>query len=85
MVSPVTVTLTETCPADTALQTIPVDGGCVTYQVPPGTEAGSVPSFDEGGGLAFTDRVELVASVDHDDDLVLCGTEAPACDPAPEA
>jgi len=85
MVSPVTVTLTETCPADTALQTIPVDGGCVTYQVPPGTEAGSVPSFDEGGGLAFTDRVELVASVDHDEDLVLCGTEAPACDPAPEA
>ncbi|HEY8236216.1 MAG TPA: phosphatase PAP2 family protein [Gaiellaceae bacterium] len=85
MVSPVTVTLTETCPADTALQTIPVDGGCVTYQVPPGTEAGSVPSFDEGGGLAFTDRVELVASVDRDEDLVLCGTEAPACDPAPEA
>ena len=85
MVSPVTVTLTETCPADTALQTIPVDGGCVTYQVAPGTEAGSVPSFDEGGGLAFTDRVELVASVDRDEDLVLCGTEAPACDPAPEA
>jgi len=85
MVSPVTVTLTETCPADTALQTIPVDGGCVTYQVPPGTEAGSVPSFDEGGGLAFTDRVELVASIDRDEDLVLCGTEAPACDPAPEA
>jgi hypothetical protein len=53
--------------------------------VPPGTEAGSVPSFDEGGGLAFTDRVELVASVDRDEDLVLCGTEAPACDPAPEA
>jgi hypothetical protein len=82
MVSPVTVTLAETCPADTAVQSIPIDGGCVTYHVPPGTEAGSVPSFDEGGGLAFTNRGELVASVEREEDLVLCGTQAPACDPA---
>jgi serine/threonine protein kinase len=84
MVSPVTVTLTETCPADTALQTIPIDGGCVTYQVPPGTEAGSVPSFEDGGGLSFIDRSVLVASVEQDEDLVLCGVQAPPCAPAPE-
>jgi tRNA A-37 threonylcarbamoyl transferase component Bud32 len=82
--SPVTVTLTETCPADTALQAIPIDGGCVTYQVPPGTEAGAVPSFDDGGGLSFIDRSELVASVEQDEDLVLCGAQAPACAPALE-
>ena len=85
LVSPVTVTLAETCPADTALQAIPIDGGCVTYQVPPGTEAGSVPSFDDGGGLSFIDRSELVASVEQDEDLVLCGAQAPPCAPAPES
>ncbi len=85
LVSPVTVTLAETCPADTAPQAIPIDGGCVTYQVPPGTEAGSVPSFDDGGGLSFIDRSELVASVEQDEDLVLCGAQAPPCAPAPES
>ena len=84
MVSPVTVTLVETCPADAALETIPVDGGCVTYEVPPGTEPGSVPSFDDGGGLSFIERSELVAAVERDEDLVLCGAEAPPCTPAPE-
>jgi tRNA A-37 threonylcarbamoyl transferase component Bud32 len=84
LVNPVTVTLVETCPADAALQAIPIDGGCVTYQVPPGTEPGSVPSFDDGGGLSFIDRGELVASVEQDEDLVLCGAQAPPCAPAPE-
>jgi serine/threonine protein kinase len=84
LVSPVTVTLTETCPADPALQAIPIDGGCVAYQVPPGTEVGSVPSFDDGGGLSFIDRRELVASVKQDEDLVLCGAHAPPCTPVPE-
>ena len=84
LVSPVTVTLSETCPADTALQAIPIDGGCVTYQAPPGTEAGSVPSFDDGTGLSFIDRTELVASVEQDEDLVLCGAQAPPCAPADE-
>ena len=84
LVSPVTVTLTETCAVGTAPQTIPIDGGCVTYQVPPGTKAGSVPSFDDGGGLSFIDRSVLVASVESDEDLVLCGAQAPPCDPAPE-
>jgi hypothetical protein len=84
MVSPVTVTLVPTCPADAALETIPIDGGCVTYQVPPGTEPGSVPSFEDGGGLSFIDRSELVAAIERDEDLVLCGADAPACAPAPQ-
>jgi hypothetical protein len=82
MVSPVTVTLTETCPADTALETIPVEGGCVTYEVPPGTEPGSVPSFEPGGGLGLMNRSDLVAAVERDEDLTLCGADAPACGPA---
>jgi hypothetical protein len=73
----------ETCPADTALETIPIDGGCVTYQVPPGTEPGSVPQFDDHA-LRFIDRSELVAAIERDEDLVLCGAEAPPCAPAPE-
>jgi tRNA A-37 threonylcarbamoyl transferase component Bud32 len=84
LVSAVTVTLTETCPADTAFQVIPIDGGCVTYQVPPGTKPGSVPSFDEGS-LRLIDRSELVAFVEQDEDLTLCGAQAPPCAPAPES
>jgi hypothetical protein len=84
MVSPVTVTLVETCPADTALQAFPIDGGCVTYEVPLGTKTGTVPSFDERGGLVLIDRSELVAAVERDEDLVLCGAQAPPCAPAPE-
>jgi hypothetical protein len=82
LVSPVTVTLVETCPVDGALRSIPIEGGCVTYHVPPGTEPGSVPSFDPGGGLAFVDRDVLVAAVEQDEDLVLCGADAPPCAPA---
>jgi hypothetical protein len=86
LLSPVVVTLTETCPVDTSLQQIPIEGGCVTYRVPPGTEPGSVPSFDPGGrGLSFIDRSELVASVEQDEDLILCGADAPPCAPAPES
>jgi tRNA A-37 threonylcarbamoyl transferase component Bud32 len=84
LVNPVLVTLVATCPADASLQTIPVEGGCVTYEVPPGTEPGSVPSFEDGGGLSFVDRSELVASVERDEDLVLCGAGAPPCAPTPE-
>ncbi len=77
----VVVTLVATCPTDASVKTIPVQGGCVTYQVPPGTEPGSVPSFDDRGGLRLMDRSELVAAVDQDDDLVLCGAGAPPCGP----
>ncbi len=54
------------------------------HQVPHGTEAGTVPSFEDSGGLSFIDRSELVAAVERDVDLVLCGAKAPACAPAPE-
>jgi tRNA A-37 threonylcarbamoyl transferase component Bud32 len=82
LTNPVIVTLAATCPTDTSLQTIPVEGGCVTYQLPPGTEPGSVPSFEPGGGLRLMDRSELVAAVERDEDLVLCGADAPPCAPA---
>jgi hypothetical protein len=65
------------------MQTFEFEGGCVTYQTPPGTEPGSVPQFDDHA-LRFIDRSELVAAIERDEDLVLCGAEAPACAPAPE-
>jgi hypothetical protein len=82
LVNPVIVTLAATCPDDPSLQTIPVEGGCVTYEVPPDTEPGLVPSFDAGGGLRLMDRSELVAAVERDEDLTLCGEAAPPCGPA---
>ena len=85
MGSPVTVTLTETCPADTEAQVIPIDGGCVTYQVPPGTEPGTVPSFVPGSSLSFIDRSVLVAAVEQDEELTLCGAQAPPCAPESES
>ncbi len=83
--SPVTVTLTATCPTDTAAQVIQVEGGCVTYEIPPGTDPASVPSFEAGGGLAFTERSDLVTTLEHDEDQILCGASAPPCAAAPEA
>ena len=82
LTNPVTVTLVATCPSDPSLKTIPVEGGCVTYEVPPGTEPGAVPSFDAGGGLRLMDRSELVAAVERDVDLTLCGAAAPPCGPS---
>jgi hypothetical protein len=76
----VVVTLVATCPTDASVRTIPVDGGCITYEAPPGTDPGSVPSFDDGA-LRLMDRSELVAAVDQDEDLVLCGADAPPCGP----
>ena len=87
MASPVTVTLTETCPADTGgptTQLIPIDGGCITYEMPPGTKPGSVPSFGVGTGLGYVDRAELVAAVEQNEDQILCGAFAPPCVAAPE-
>jgi tRNA A-37 threonylcarbamoyl transferase component Bud32 len=78
----VVVTLVASCPTDGSVQTLPVEGGCVTYQVPPGTEPDSVPSFEDGGGLRLMDRSELVAAVDQDEDLILCGAGAPPCGPS---
>jgi tRNA A-37 threonylcarbamoyl transferase component Bud32 len=84
-VSPVTVTLTETCPTDSTAQVFQEEGGCVTYEVPPGTEPGSVPSFDPDGGLTFTERSDLIAAIERDVDQTLCGALAPPCAAAPEA
>ena len=57
----------------------------MTYEIPPGTEPGSVPSFDPDGGLTFTERSDLIASIESDGDQTLCGALAPPCAPAPEA
>ncbi|MGZ8602789.1 MAG: phosphatase PAP2 family protein [Actinomycetota bacterium] len=75
---PVTVSLTESCPAPVAgTEQIPIEGGCVTYR---STVTGPyVASFAPNGGLAFTPRADLVAAVASDDDQVLCGALAPAC------
>jgi tRNA A-37 threonylcarbamoyl transferase component Bud32 len=84
----VVVTLTETCPtgpSDPTVEVTPIDGGCVTYQAPGDVAPGEVPSFDPGGGLAFTQRSELVAAVQRDIGLTLCGAGAPPCDPAADA
>jgi tRNA A-37 threonylcarbamoyl transferase component Bud32 len=75
---PVTVTLTESCPATVeGTYQIPVEGGCVTYAralIAPG-----VPTFEPGGGLSFIAREDLVAAVEAEEDQVLCGALAPAC------
>ncbi len=87
MANPVTVTLTETCPADIGdptTQLIPVDGGCITYQMPTGIEPGSVPSFGVGTGLGYVDRADLVAAVEQNEDQILCGAFASPCVAAPE-
>jgi tRNA A-37 threonylcarbamoyl transferase component Bud32/membrane-associated phospholipid phosphatase len=75
------VTLTPSCPSTSegaAAQVFRVQGGCVTYRstLPAGVEP--VPSFDLSGGLSFLPRSQLVAFVDRDEDLVLCGAGA-AC------
>ena len=74
----VTVTLTDSCPAQVAgTEQIPIDGGCVTYRSTI-TDPG-VPSFAPDGGLSFTSRTDLIAAVAADDDRVLCGALAPPC------
>jgi hypothetical protein len=75
---PVTVTLVESCPAPVeGTDLIPIDGGCVTYT--PTVRDPEVPSFTPDGGLSFTPRVDLIASVAATDDQVLCGALAPPC------
>jgi tRNA A-37 threonylcarbamoyl transferase component Bud32 len=74
---PVTVTLTESCPAaveGTVL--IPFEGGCVAYT--PTIADPGVPSFAPDGGLAFIARTDVIAAVAASDQ-VLCGALAPPC------
>jgi membrane-associated phospholipid phosphatase/tRNA A-37 threonylcarbamoyl transferase component Bud32 len=76
--SPVTLTLTETCPEQVeGVVQMPVTGGCVTYAAT--VEAPGVPSFDPGGGLALLSRTALVDAVAAGDDQILCGAQAPPC------
>jgi hypothetical protein len=82
LLRPVTVTLTATCPPSGADVTVlRVDGGCVTYRtsIPEGNDA--VPSFDTDGGLSFVERADLVAFVEREEELSLCGAGAPPCGP----
>jgi hypothetical protein len=77
----VQVTLTPACPPtgdEPSVRVIEVEGGCVVYRssLPAGVEP--VPSFDPDGGLSFVPRSQLVAFVDRDEDLILCGAGA-AC------
>jgi hypothetical protein len=76
----VDVTLTPTCSppnGDSATTVMEIDGGCVTYRSLLPSGVGPVPSFDPGGGLSFVPRSRLVAFVDRDENLILCGAEAP--------
>jgi tRNA A-37 threonylcarbamoyl transferase component Bud32 len=75
---PITVTLTESCPAPAeGTEQIAFEGGCVTYH---STIAGAnVPSFATGAGLAFTPRSDLIAAVDAENDQTLCGALVPPC------
>jgi hypothetical protein len=76
----VDVTFAPTCPttgSDPTITVIEVDGGCVAYRSSLPAGVGPVPSFDPGGGLSFVPRSELVAFVDHEEDLILCGAGAP--------
>jgi tRNA A-37 threonylcarbamoyl transferase component Bud32 len=80
--SPVTVTLTETCPADDAdpnTTVTAIDGGCVEYRTTEAATTPGVPTFDPGGGLGYVERSELVASVEKESDQTLCGAGAPSC------
>jgi hypothetical protein len=75
---PVTVTLTESCPAPVeGTRQIPIEGGCVTYRS--AIKDADVPSFAPAAGLSFTPRAELVAAVEAQDDQVLCGALVPPC------
>jgi hypothetical protein len=82
LLSPVTVTLTATCPPSGADATVlRVDGGCVTYRTSIPEGGGLVPSFDADGGLSFVERADLVAFVEREERLTLCGAGAPPCGP----
>jgi hypothetical protein len=81
--NPVTVTLTETCPADggeATSEATPIDGACVTYQTQIPDGSGVVPSFLPGGGLSYVARSDLVDFVQQDTGGILCGAAAPPCE-----
>ena len=76
----VAVTMTTACPAapqEASVTILRLDGGCVAYESSVPSRLAPVPSFDAGGGLSFVPRSRLVAAVDRDEDLTLCGAGAP--------
>jgi tRNA A-37 threonylcarbamoyl transferase component Bud32 len=80
--SPVTITLTASCPAEDAdpnTTITPIDGGCVEYRTTEPSTTPGVPTFDPGGGLGYVQRSELVAFVERQSDQALCGAGAPSC------
>jgi hypothetical protein len=84
LLNPVSVSLTTNCPStqgDTTLQVLPVDGGCVAYRTSIPEGQGEIPSFDTDGGLSFVERADLVAFVEQEEGLTLCGAGAPPCEP----
>jgi tRNA A-37 threonylcarbamoyl transferase component Bud32 len=80
--SPVTVTLTATCPPDEAdpnTTVTQIDGGCVEYRTTEAPTTPGLPTFDPGGGLGYVERTELVGFVESQSDQKLCGVGAPQC------
>ncbi len=73
------VVLTTTCPsteADPLAETMDVPGGCVLFRTSLPADQGPGASFEPGGGLSFVDRSTLVATVERESDLALCGAGA---------
>jgi hypothetical protein len=55
------------------------EGGCVTYEFAFKGGASTSLVFEADQALAFESRSELVARVDDDTNLSLCGALAPPC------
>jgi membrane-associated phospholipid phosphatase/tRNA A-37 threonylcarbamoyl transferase component Bud32 len=69
------VILTATCPSassDPTAETIDDPGGCVVFRTSLPADQVPGPSF-ESGELSFADRSTLVATVEDESDLALCG------------
>jgi hypothetical protein len=54
-----------------------VPGACIAYRSSVSPNAAVVPTFDPGGGLSLVPRSALVAFVERDEGLKLCGAGVP--------
>ena len=76
----VEVTLSRSCdPAERSAATriLDVPGACIAYRSSVSPNAAVVPTFDPGGGLSLVPRSALVAFVERDEGLKLCGAGGP--------
>ena len=76
----VEVTLSRSCdPAERSAATriLDVPGACIAYRSSVSPNAAVVPTFDPGGGLSLVPRSALVAFVERDEGLKLCGAGVP--------